>query len=708
MKRILTLSLFLITISLLQSCVDKIVVADIGKPTGKIFIDSDPPGAEIYLLGTKTNKVTPDSIDQLNRGDYDITLKKANYKDTTFKITVYDSLTTSKKIVLQSLFETGNIFLESEPVGAEIFLDSLKTSSFTPDTLKKIIVGEHKVTLKKANYRDTTITVSVQANITNSKLVVMNSLVKTGNIYIKTNPDGAQIFLDSMNTSKVTPDTLKNIVTGLHIITLKKSGYIDTSFIVSVTENSTVSRTIELKAAVTKGSVYIESSPAGAQIFLDDLNTNKLTPDTLKNIVAGLHKITLKENNYIDTTIEVTVINNTTISKSVILTPKVNRGNIYISSNPGGAQVYLDSINTGKITPDTLKYIPAGNHKITLKKNNYSDTTLNVTVQENQTVSKSIALTPIIIRGNIYLESEPNGAQIFIDGSNTNKVTPDSLLNFPVGNHSITLEKNDYRDTTFEVNVIGYLTVSKKVTLVSINGNIFIQSNPSGADIYLSDKSTGKTTPDTIKNLAVGTYKITLKYPEYSDTSFYSNVYQNATTSENIDLTKVIEYGDLYLQSNPSRAAIYIDNNNTGKSTPDTIKNLIVGSHDVTLKLNGYFDANTTVNIEKGTVTNKTITLNEMLPVQTDTLYYSYIFLSGQTRFTFSFNQDITLDKVDIIEPGSTSKNSFNFSGVAISKGSVRNIYYPKYLIGEWQLIFYGKKASTGISFTLNKTLTVP
>ena len=708
MKNFPAVVIFLLILCSLQSCVDKIVVADLGKPTGKIIVESNPPGAEIYLLGTKTNKVTPDSIDQLNSGDYDITLKKANYRDTTFKITVYDSLTTSKMVVLQSIFETGRIFLESEPVGAEIYLDSLNTGFSTPDTLTNIIVGEHKITLKKENYRDTSFVVSVNANETASKLVSMTSLVQTGNIYINTNPPGAQIFLDSVNTNKVTPDTLKNAVTGLHIITLKKSNYLDTTVIVTVIQDSTTTKTVELRAAVSKGNVYIMSNPPGAQIFLDNLNTDKITPDTLKNITAGSHQITLKENNYTDTTFTVTIINNLTISKSVILTPKILKGNIYISSNPGSAQIFLDSVNTGKITPDTLKDIKAGEHKITLKKNNYTDTTVTVTVQDNQTVSKSVSLTPVIIRGNIYVESAPGGAQIFIDGNNTNKVTPDTLLNYPVGSHSITLKKNQYRDTTLQVNVIGYLTVSKKVTLTSINGNIFIQSNPSGADIYLSDKATGKTTPDTLKNLSAGTYKITLKYPQYNDTSFFADVYQNTTTSANITLTKTILYGDLFMQSNPSGAAIYIDNNNTGQFTPDTIKNLVVGSHNVTLKLNGYFDANLTVNIEQGAVTNQNVTLSEVLPVQTDTLYYSYILLSGQTKFTFSFNQDLTLDKVDIIEPGSTTKNSFDFSGETISKGSTRNIYYPKYLTGTWQIIFYGKKADTGNSFTLNKTLSIP
>ncbi len=707
MKNLVPLSLLIIIIFSLQSCIDKIVVANIGKPQGKIILESVPAGAEIYLLGTKTNKVTPDSIVELNSGQYEVTLKKANYRDTTLQITVVDSLTTFKIVILKSIYETGNLFLESEPGGAEIFLDSTKTGSVTPDTLKNLIIGDHLVILKKTNYSDTSFAVTVQSNTTASRLIVMKSLVATGNIYIGSDPGNAQIFLDSANTNKVTPDTIKNIVAGLHKITLKKSSYIDSTFDVTVKENSTVSKTITLKPVLTKGNVYIESNPNGAEIFLDGLTTAKVTPDTLKDLATGSHKITLKENNYIDTVINIIIQNNKTISASVKLIPKIVTGNIYIASNPTGAQLFLDSVNTGKITPDTLKNISPGDHKITLKKNNYVDTTVTITVQENQTASKSITLSQVIIRGNIFIESAPNGAQIFIDSKNTNKLTPDSLLNYPVGNHSVTLKKKDFRDTTFQVNVIGYLTISKKVTLASINGSIFIQSNPAGADIYLSDQSISKTTPDTIKNLAAGKYKVTLKYPEYYDTSFYADVYQNTVTNENITMIKMIERGDLFIQSNPSGAGIYVDNNNTSKSTPDTIKGLVVGSHNVTLKLNGYLDANLTVNIAKGSVTNENVNLSERLPIQTDTLYYGFILL-GQTRFTFSFNQDITLDKVDIIEPGSTDKNSFDFGGEAISQGSTRNIYYPKYMSGDWHLIFYGKKVDTGNSFTLDKTLKIP
>ena len=244
--------------------------------------------------------------------------------------------------------------------------------------------------------------------------------------------------------------------------------------------------------------------------------------------------------------------------------------------------------------------------------------------------------------------------------------------------------------------------------MASLRGGIFIESSPNGAGIYINDKYSDKTTPDTIKNLVFGTYKVSLKYPNYNDTTFYVDVSPNTITYKNINLTQKIDYGKLYIQTNPSGANIFIDNSNTGKLTPDTVKNLEVGNYNVTLKLTDYNDTTFSVNIQKDFVTLKNINLREKQAVQIDTLYYGFILL-GQTRFTFSFNQDITLDNVDIIEPGSSNKTSFDYGGESINKGSTRNIYYPQFKVGEWHLIFYGKKASSSkSSFTLQKNLTIP
>jgi len=70
-------------------------------------------------------------------------------------------------------------------------------------------------------------------------------------------------------------------------------------------------------------------------------------------------------------------------------------------------------------------------------------------------------------KGSVYIQSSPVGAEIWVDGVDSNKVTPDTVLNLSAGSHSITLKLNDYKDTTVTVTVTAGEMTSKIVTLTS-------------------------------------------------------------------------------------------------------------------------------------------------------------------------------------------------------------------------------------------------
>jgi len=61
-------------------------------------------------------------------------------------------------------------------------------------------------------------------------------------------------------------------------------------------------------------------------------------------------------------------------------------------------------------------------------------------------------------------------------------------------------------------------------------GNLFITSNPAGAEIWLGGTNTSQTTPDTIKNLDEGVYTVTLKLADYNDTTFSISVSSGQTS----------------------------------------------------------------------------------------------------------------------------------------------------------------------------------
>jgi len=67
-------------------------------------------------------------------------------------------------------------------------------------------------------------------------------------------------------------------------------------------------------------------------------------------------------------------------------------------------------------------------------------------------------------------------------------------------------------------------------------GNIFVTSNPAGAEIWLGVNNTSQTTPDTIKNLDEGTYNVTLKLADYNDATFSVSV----TSGQTSNLTNIV------------------------------------------------------------------------------------------------------------------------------------------------------------------------
>lgn len=79
-------------------------------------------------------------------------------------------------------------------------------------------------------------------------------------------------------------------------------------------------------------------------------------------------------------------------------TPVETKGSIYITSNPAGAQIWIDGINTSQVTPDTINDVNEGIRNITLKLTDYKDTTFTLSV----TAGQMSVVGPIILTSDIY------------------------------------------------------------------------------------------------------------------------------------------------------------------------------------------------------------------------------------------------------------------------------------------------------------------
>lgn len=132
--------------------------------------------------------------------------------------------------------EYGTINLRSNIDGAEIFVDNISTGKFTPDSLITVTVGSHILELKKVGFFTFVDTIDVQLNQETKVIATLSVIMDFGIINVLSNESDAEIYLDGINTSKVTPDTIRTTI-GEHIVELHKNGYNITTDTVTVVKD---------------------------------------------------------------------------------------------------------------------------------------------------------------------------------------------------------------------------------------------------------------------------------------------------------------------------------------------------------------------------------------------------------------------------------------------------------------------------------------
>ncbi|MCP4755244.1 MAG: SUMF1/EgtB/PvdO family nonheme iron enzyme, partial [Proteobacteria bacterium] len=119
-------------------------------------------------------------------------------------------------------------------------------------------------------------------------------------------------------------------------------------------------------------------------------------------------------------------------------------------------------------------------------------------------------------RGRISVSSQPSNAKIYVNGAFEGS-SPLSLSLSP-GKYVILAKKSGYSPQKEIVRVRSGRDLELTLLLDSVACSIWIRSDPATAKIYLNSEYYG-TTPDTIKGLPSGGYRVVLKKKSYNDYS---------------------------------------------------------------------------------------------------------------------------------------------------------------------------------------------
>ena len=181
----------------------------------------------------------------------------------------------------------------------------------------------------------------------------------------------------------------------------------------------------------------------------------------------------------------------------------IREGELEIKSEPSGARVSVDGKEAGK-TPLALSKIKPGSHRIRVAAEGYEPYEEQVGVSEGE--RKEILASLKKVAGHLVVRTEPSGAAISMDGKPVG-VEPYEGKDLTPGKHKIKVVKEGYETWEREQTVEAGKKVEVIAKLKTIESGLAIDSEPSGAKVYLDGNPVG-VSPYEGKDLSPGPMKV--------------------------------------------------------------------------------------------------------------------------------------------------------------------------------------------------------
>jgi serine/threonine protein kinase len=228
---------------------------------------------------------------------------------------------------------------------------------------------------------------------------------------------------------------------------------------------------------------------------------------------------------------------------------------------------------------------------------------------------------PIVIPGQVALDSTPQGAQVQVDGrTDPSYVTPFLLPGLAPGQHTVIVSKPGYSSDTRSVEVSSGNKTSLVIHLTQLMATLSVSSNPDGANIFIDGRDVGKTTPAQV-SVDKGQHVVLIRKMGYIDETATPQFVLGQTVSlspvlrplGNADSIKTVgkmkklfggsgaAAGQLTvsIKTQPKGAQVTINQHMLEKGTPVDVA-LDPGNYVVDISLSGYAPIHKVITADKG------------------------------------------------------------------------------------------------------------
>ena len=389
---------------------------------------------------------------------------------------------------------SGFLIINSEPQGAEVWLNNESTGEVTPFRRKLAIGDEMPYRLSLPLYHDEAGMVTVDQPRKELQFALRPAF---GSVTVTSTPSGALVFLDEKQVGQ-TPLTLDRIASGSHSLRLQASQYAVERRNVSVADGQAANVAVTLAARFAEITVQ---APQGAVVTVDGDRKGSGTLSWRQS--EGLCDIVVSMAGHRDARRQLEVVAGR--AQTVQLTPQPIYGSASVDSDLMDAEIWIDGKQYG-VTPNVVERLLVGSHTLVLKKSGYADLQQQFSVEEGKEASLSVKLPA---GRSVQFTSEKPGMQIIVDGKKLGTTPLTAVVG--IGHHSVSAMRGgdiiDVRDLditaagapltmafrdfnqTFTVNGVQF-------TMVEVGGGTFTMGATSeqGSDAWDEEKPAHEVT----------------------------------------------------------------------------------------------------------------------------------------------------------------------------------------------------------------------
>jgi len=353
---------------------------------GAIDIDSMPRGATVYLDNFLLGK-TPLMVSNVPEGTYLITFKEPLSEDVREKVTVKANTVSKLAPVLPE--KMGELQISSNKPG-DIYVNSVKKGK-APLVLQ-LSKGLYRVEILVPGYPAHEQVVWVTPGLSSS--VFFHVAGSPAEAHFQSDPPGASVYLDGSYIGE-TPLSTVWVEPGYHDVKMTKPGWRDWSS--NILFKSGNREVVKATMQLPPGVITFYSDPARATVLVDGQVVGK-TPLTFTEAGPGTVTIEINKDGYRPIIKTFSIYSN----ERIVIDEKLERkvGTLSVTSNPSGAEVYLNGVKQGK-TPLVLENVLEGIHTLELRGAGNLSSREQVKVVDREKKDLSLKLVPYWLLNNV-------------------------------------------------------------------------------------------------------------------------------------------------------------------------------------------------------------------------------------------------------------------------------------------------------------------